>query len=137
MYRRASSRSKRTPQSEHIADDATGDATTPLLSVRSTSRSRSPHPHSDNANGASEKHHHSPSFNLGLARWSIALEVICYTIIPLAPTPITFTIFGMLASCGGGFNPALQSLALDLFSKSGETETGRLFGAMSVIHALS
>ncbi|TDL24842.1 MFS general substrate transporter [Rickenella mellea] len=79
---------------------------------------------------------HSPTFDLNLARFSLVIEVVCYTLIPLGPSPLTFTVFSMLASFSGGFNPAAQSLALVLFARSGETETGRLFGALSVVQAM-
>ncbi len=49
--------------------------------------------------------------------------------------PLTFTALSMFASFGGGFNPAVQALALELFSRraggSGEGANGRLFGALS------
>jgi len=84
---------------------------------------------------------HTPSFDLGLARFSLALEVVCYTVIPLAMYPLTFTALSMFASFGGGFNPAVQALALELFSRraggSGEGANGRLFGALSVVQAMS
>lgn len=74
-----------------------------------------------------------------------------------------FTAFGVVVAWGGGFNPAVQALALELYAKRNreaaaaqggegaeerrgkkgreekegrEAETGRLFGAMSVIQAM-
>lgn len=85
-------------------------------------------------------HPHSANFDLGLARFSLGLEVVCFTFIAFAPTALTFTIFGMIASWGGGFNPAVQALALELYArrhaKREEAETGKLFGALSVIQAM-
>jgi len=85
---------------------------------------------------SSAKEHHSPSFDLNLARVSIFIEMTCYTLLGLAQTPIAFTVFTLIGSFGGGFSPALQSVALELYSRRGEKETGRLFGAMSVLQAL-
>lgn len=86
---------------------------------------------------------HTPRFDLALARWSAALEVVCFTAIPLAPSALTFTLFGMLGSWGGGFNPAVQSLAIELYTDRarraghvGAVETGRLFGALGVVSAI-
>ncbi|KLO13488.1 MFS general substrate transporter [Schizopora paradoxa] len=89
---------------------------------------------------------HTPSFDLGLARASLALEVVCYAAIPLAMYPLTFTALSMLVSFGGGFNPAVQALALELFTRrlnggegggaAGEGANGRLFGALSVVQAM-
>ena len=39
----------------------------------------------------------------------------------------------MLASCGSGFGPAIQALSVELFTRRGGKETGRLFGVLSVI----
>lgn len=78
-----------------------------------------------------------------------------------------FTAFGVVVAWGGGFNPAVQALALELYARRNraagaataavqggreerpgrgrkrgeekegrEAETGRLFGAMSVIQAM-
>ena len=82
------------------------------------------------------KDHNSLSFDLNLARVSLATEMICYTLLGLAPTPIPFTIFSVLGSLGAGLFPALQSVALELYSRRGGKESGRLFGALSVLQAL-
>jgi len=54
----------------------------------------------------------------------------------LAPTPLSFTVFGMLSAMGAGFSPAVQSVTLAMYSRKGGTEVGRLFGALSVVQAL-
>jgi len=41
-----------------------------------------------------------------------------------------------MGSLGGGFSPAVHSVALELYSRKGGKETGKLFGALSVLHAL-
>jgi hypothetical protein len=107
-------------------------------------------------------HPHSPSFDLWLARGSISIEVIFYTLMAACPTPLVFIFSGMAISFGGGFNPAVQALALELYvkrnsklagevrnsegdrgsdgevvGKKAELETGRLFGAISVVSSIS
>jgi hypothetical protein len=82
------------------------------------------------------EHHHSPSFDLNLARVSLFIEMIAYTLIGLASTPIAFVLFTLMGSMGGGFSPAVHSVALELYSRRGEKETGKLFGALSVLQAL-
>lgn len=83
-----------------------------------------------------KKEIHSPAFDLGLARASLFIETIAYTFMGLAPTPLAFTLFGMLGSMGTAFSPATQTVTLALYTKRGGTESGRLFGALSVLQAL-
>lgn len=54
----------------------------------------------------------------------------------LAPNSITFSLATLMGSVGQGFIPSVQSVALELYSRRGETETGKLFGALSVVSAL-
>jgi len=42
----------------------------------------------------------------------------------------------MLSSCGAGFNPATQALALHLMPSGGK-DAGKLFGAIGMLGALS
>jgi hypothetical protein len=84
----------------------------------------------------SPKEHHSPSFDLGIVRVSLLIDVVCYALMGLAPTPIAFVFFSLVGSTGMGFSPAAQSVALELYFRRGERETGRLFGAMSILQAL-
>ncbi|KAF4615419.1 hypothetical protein D9613_002574 [Agrocybe pediades] len=79
---------------------------------------------------------HSPLFDLRLAMVSLLVEIIGYTFMGLAPTGFLFTVFGAVSSFGTGFSPAVQSVTLALYARRGGTETGRLFGALSVIQAL-
>ncbi|KAJ7724442.1 MFS general substrate transporter [Mycena maculata] len=81
---------------------------------------------------------HSASFDLSLARVSLLIEVIAYTAMPFAPTGFTFTLLTMLSSFGAGFAPAVQSTSLELYSRKigASGESGKLFGALSVVQAL-
>ncbi|EJD02383.1 MFS general substrate transporter [Fomitiporia mediterranea MF3/22] len=132
-------------------------------------RSSSPLPLSPPSANTTEHTHpspspHTPTFDLHLARFSLLLECICFSIIPLAPSAMSFSALGCLAAWGGGFNPAVQALALELYARRGnveegsrsggrgrgmqrggrgknggergEAETGRLFGALSVVQAM-
>ncbi|KAF9061927.1 major facilitator superfamily domain-containing protein [Rhodocollybia butyracea] len=111
----------------------------PLLSSPAASTSDAPSrghgPRSDSPSRLREPH--SSSFDLGLARVSMLIEVTAYILMGTTTSPLAFTVFGMLASLGGGFGPAIQSVALELYAQRGGTETGRLFGAMGVMQALS
>ncbi|TFK36324.1 major facilitator superfamily domain-containing protein [Crucibulum laeve] len=109
--------------------------TEPLLS-RTTSHDEAATSSSPSTLKTSKKEIHSPAFDLGLARASLAVEIIAYTFMGLATTPLSFTVFGMLGSFGTGFSPAVQSVTLALYARRGGTESGRLFGALSVIQAL-
>jgi len=105
---------------------------TPLLagitSSSTSSQSRPPHP-------KSLRELHSPSFDLRLARISLLVEAIAFAF--MGQSPLAFTFFGMLGSVGTGFSPAIQSLAIELFAAKGENERGKLFGALSVVQAVS
>lgn len=89
------------------------------------------------SHGAATKVPHSAAFDLGLARVSLFVEVVSYTLMALAPTALAFTGFSIMASLGAGLNPALQSVSLALYRRRGGTESGKLFGALSVLQALS
>ena len=84
----------------------------------------------------STKTSRSITFDFNLARISLLVEVFTYTVIPFAPNAVWFTVFSMLGSFGSGFGPATQSVALGLYTLRGETESGKLFGAMSVVQSL-
>ncbi|KAJ7046990.1 major facilitator superfamily domain-containing protein [Mycena alexandri] len=96
----------------------------PLLSTSTSSRSHEPH---------------SASFDLWLARISLCIEVVAYTAMPFATTGLAFTGLTMLSSFGSGFSPAVQSASMELYSRKlgGSVESGKLFGALSVIQALA
>jgi hypothetical protein len=85
---------------------------------------------------------HSPTFDLGLARWSLVIELLSYILIGFIPAPLAFTLFSMLGAFSAGFMPAAKSVALDLYAQreglpAHRLETGKLFGALSVVQALS
>ncbi|KAG5352842.1 hypothetical protein C0989_000184 [Termitomyces sp. Mn162] len=86
---------------------------------------------------AAMKMPHSTAFDLGLARVSLLVEVVSYSLMAYAPTALVFTRSSMMTSMGAGLNPALQSVALALYRRRGGMESGRLFGAISVLQALS
>ena len=83
-----------------------------------------------------KKELHSTTFELGVARVSLIAEIVAYVLMGLAPTGTTFAMFGVIAAFGVGFSPAIQTCALALYASKGGTETGRLFGALSVVQAL-
>jgi len=79
----------------------------------------------------------SVSFDLGLAKLSLVVDIISFLCMGLARTGREFTIFGVFGAFGLGFNPAMQSVTLALYTRRGGTESGRLFGALSVIQAFA
>lgn len=83
-----------------------------------------------------KKEIHSLAFDLNLARISLLIEIVGFMCMGFALTPIAFTASGMLWSMGAAFTPANQAVALALFTERGGTETGRLFGALSVLQSL-
>jgi len=77
------------------------------------------------------------AFDLGLARASLIVDIVSYSFLPFATNPLLFTAFSMLGCFGAGLSPALQSVAMGLYSQQGGKESGKLFGAMSVVQAIS
>ena len=105
--------------------------TTPLVGASADSASGS-----TAAPTTTKKEVHSPAFDLNLARVSLFLDLLSFLGMGLATRSPLFTLFGVLGACGAGFAPAVQSVALTLYSRRGGTEIGRLFGALSVLQAL-
>ncbi|KAJ7735098.1 major facilitator superfamily domain-containing protein [Mycena maculata] len=83
---------------------------------------------------------HTSTFDLALARFSILIDIATYAILPFAPTGIVFILFTMLGSFGAGLAPAVNSVALELYTrkigKNAPLETGKLFGALGVVQAV-
>ncbi|KAJ8699968.1 hypothetical protein PTI98_003040 [Pleurotus ostreatus] len=109
--------------------------TEPLLSSSSEPSGSSQRP-SPTSSPRSLLEIHSPSFDLSLARASLLVEIVAYSLMAMAQAPLPFTIFAMLGSFGAGFSPAIQSAAIELYVRRGGRENGRLYGALSVVQAL-
>ncbi|KAI0093846.1 major facilitator superfamily domain-containing protein [Irpex rosettiformis] len=80
--------------------------------------------------------HSSLPFDLALAKVSLLVEVVSYTALCFAADSLTYTVFTMAGAFGSGFGPAVSSVALALYIQRGGVESGKLFGAMSVIQSL-
>ena len=104
--------------------------TTPLLNSTSSTSS------SMMSRKTIKREIHSPLFDLNLARVSLLVQIVSFTSMGLARSPILFALFGTLDAMGTGFSPAAQSVALALYAKKGGVETGRLFGAISLIQVI-
>lgn len=109
------------------SSDASDDQTPLLPPEQNGKRTRS-----------SKKHvQHTPAFDRAIAQVSMALEVVCFALVPPLGTQWSFIVFTVLASCGAGYGPAIQSLALEVYARRGGTETGRLFGVLGVVQITS
>ncbi|KAJ3539408.1 hypothetical protein NMY22_g4751 [Coprinellus aureogranulatus] len=84
-----------------------------------------------------KKELHSPRFELNVARFSLIVDIAAYGSMVALASQTTFVAFGLFGALGIGFSPAMQTLALAMYARRGGTETGRLFGALSVVQALS
>ncbi|PFH51761.1 hypothetical protein AMATHDRAFT_40016 [Amanita thiersii Skay4041] len=91
---------------------------------------------SGTSQSTASKEANSPSVNVITARCSLVIEALAYICIGLSKTTFAFVAFSLLGSTGVGFFPAIQTIALSMYTKSGGTESGRLFGALNVIRAL-
>ncbi|KAL7283592.1 hypothetical protein ACG7TL_003027 [Trametes sanguinea] len=109
-------------------------------SQTSASRSASPR-RSPSRHGRTQHHHHhhphTPAFDLALARVSLFLDALVYLGLTIAPNGLVFAATSCMGAVGMGFGPAIQSVALTLYNQRGGQDTGKLFGAMSVVQALS
>ncbi|KAI0333493.1 MFS general substrate transporter [Cubamyces sp. BRFM 1775] len=99
----------------------------PIQRSRSSSSSRSAH----------RQQHHTPAFDLALARASLAWDAAVYLLLTVAPNGLAFAATSCLGAFGMGFGPAVQSVALALYNWRGGKDSGKLFGAMSVVQAMS
>ncbi|KAI0072772.1 MFS general substrate transporter [Panus rudis PR-1116 ss-1] len=75
-------------------------------------------------------------FDLNLARISLLIEMISFALMPFAPNAAVFTVYTMMTCFGSGFSPAIQSVAMSLYAEKGGQESGKLFGALSIIQSL-
>jgi len=115
------------------------DATAPAEPAQESHSTSVPSPSAAPAeqDAADKPLHKIPVFDLYIARVSLFLEAICYSVLPLAMQPALFTGISMFTALAGGFNPAAQALALNLYTQRGESEIGKLYGAISVLQAVS
>ncbi len=84
-----------------------------------------------------QKELHSLSFDMILTRVSMAIEIVAYSAMGLSSSGTPFVISSVFLWLGSAVNPAVQSVALAIYTRNGGTESGRLFGALSVVQALS
>ena len=83
-------------------------------------------------------HAHTPTVDLGLAKFSLVLQAMCFSLIAVLKDPVIFVSASALSALATGYSPMINSLSLELYTRRGGAayEAGRLFGAMSVIQAL-
>jgi hypothetical protein len=108
--------------------------TEPLLS---RAERTTPSPSASRGRNFTRKVVHSPTFELIVVRVSILVEIIAYSLMGTATTGTAYASATVLAALGVGFSPALQTVALAMYARKGGSETGRLFGALSVVQALA
>lgn len=80
----------------------------------------------------------SIKFDLTLFRFSLFIEFISNgLIVANSSSESLFIIFTSLPSLGAGSLPAANSLALSMMKSNGESGTGQLFGAFSMLQAIA
>lgn len=104
-----------------------------------TAPAPAPHPisHSPKRSVKVDTDTHALAFDIALARGSLLFELVSHLLIPFAPNGAVYTGLTVLGVLGAGFSPAVQSVALGLYTQQGGTELGKLFGAWNVMSALS
>jgi hypothetical protein len=69
------------------------------------------------------------------------VDIAMYALLPFAPTGALFILFIARGSFGAGLAPAVNSVALELYTrkvagKGGAVESGKLLGALNVVQAV-
>ncbi|KAI6097669.1 major facilitator superfamily domain-containing protein [Pisolithus croceorrhizus] len=85
---------------------------------------------------SSELSIHTPNIELTLARCALAIEVLACGIMATAGTGSIFVIGTIIGSFSIAFTPITQALALDIYTSTGQGETGKLFAVLSISQAL-
>jgi len=75
-------------------------------------------------------------FDLSIARVSLVLDLLGFVAMALSRSPSLFLLSAMGECLGAGFPAAIQSAALEIYRRSGGRETGKLFGALSVMQSV-
>lgn len=78
---------------------------------------------------------HDSHFDLKLTRLSFLCDCLCYLLLCFVPGPTIFVTASVLLSIGSGASASMSSLALAFLYRP--TEAGNLFGAWSIVSALS
>jgi len=83
-------------------------------------------------------HAHTPKVDLGIAKVSLVLQATFFVLIAVSKDAVVFVTMGALGALAMGYPPTVQSLSLELYTRRGgaPSESGRLFGAMSVIQTI-
>ncbi|QRV90180.1 major facilitator superfamily transporter [Ceratobasidium sp. AG-Ba] len=77
------------------------------------------------------------SFDLRVARISMCLEFLSYFLLCSSSSQHAFVLTTALSAFGGGTSPAMQSLALGILGPNQEADTGKLFGALSMLSSIA
>ncbi|PFH46315.1 hypothetical protein AMATHDRAFT_70138 [Amanita thiersii Skay4041] len=83
-----------------------------------------------------DKELYSLSINILTARWSLIIEGASYIFTGLSSTALPYIFFSVTEAMSVSFIPTAQALALAIYTRSGGTESGRLFGALSVVRGI-
>ncbi|KAI0309145.1 major facilitator superfamily domain-containing protein [Amylostereum chailletii] len=104
------------------------DASTPLLG-RST-------PISQSQAYTSNEHNGGLLWDLALAKLSLVVQIGAFFLMSVATTSWAFVGGILSVSFGAGYTPTINTLALEFYRRSGGTEAGKLFGAMTFVQVL-
>ena len=121
------------PTPIRLSEEADEPLTSPIevsLPAAEPSRTRSP------SSTREHLHLHDAHFDLNVAKASVSVEVLVYTLMIFSTSGLMFASIAALGAAGMGFGPAVQSVALTLYNRRGGKDSGKLFGAMSVVQSL-
>jgi hypothetical protein len=80
---------------------------------------------------------HVPSLDLAVSRVSLLVILAASVYQATGPSSTGFLGAAVLVACSSGFGPSVQSLAMELYRERGGKESGKLFGALSVLSSLT
>lgn len=87
---------------------------------------------------------HDPAFDLVIAKLSLGIELLQYTLAVLSQNTNLFIAATLISAFSGGYTPSIQALAVELSGRNAPAKPagsnvgnfGQLFGALGVIQAL-
>ncbi|KAK7690558.1 hypothetical protein QCA50_005656 [Cerrena zonata] len=79
---------------------------------------------------------HSVSADLAISRVSLLISIIPFALIPFAPSALMYTALNGVVCFGTAFSPAIQSVALGIYTANGGLEAGKLFGAIGIVQTV-
>lgn len=90
-------------------------------------------PASSSTKASTEQSNQQLRFDILIARVSLVMEAVGLVGMTLSHYGSTFLASSVMGALGGGFTPAINSIGLEVYRRTGGNETGKLLGALGVL----